>query len=429
MAKYKSKRRKKTAKKKNMAFLFFTLFTIIAILIVLLLEYIDYNKGKDSFIFDKILSMPQKSAASKKINSPQVVGFDSQLKRLLEKEKIRYEYFKDEQDKTHFKFTLSYHQYEAIISEMKKISQQVRAELHLSEMQRVNDKSLMLFSLQKGNFVTHIILVTRLEKKLNRTQESKRKENGNNTQPAATPVTEKRQVTPNKQERKKSDPGKIRVAFIIDDVGEYAIGALELKQLGIPITASILPDSPQAHQEANWIEEYHLEAMIHVPMQPRSNSNYRYHTAKTVTMESSDAEMRNLIQRAKKIVPQARGVNNHMGSLVTADPGVMERFLVILKSEGLFFIDSKTIGSTVGYDIAKSLGIKTAIRDVFLDDGPKSYEKAVGKIKELVYIAMRKGSAIAIGHPHPTTIRAIQDSVRFIKAKGVEIVFVSELLH
>jgi hypothetical protein len=164
-------------------------------------------------------------------------------------------------------------------------------------------------------------------------------------------------------------------------------------------------------------------------MQPKNSNGLKYNPRETITLQSTDSEIRSMVNKAKEVVPNAAGVNNHMGSLVTSNKKVMKRFLKILKEEGLFFFDSKTIAGTVGYGMAKSLGIKTAIRDVFLDDGEKSYPNAVSEIKRLVDKALRNGKAIAIGHPHPTTLRAIKDSIKFIREKGVKIVFLSEILE
>jgi hypothetical protein len=91
-------------------------------------------------------------------------------------------------------------------------------------------------------------------------------------------------------------------------------------------------------------------------------------------------------------------------------------------------VDSRTIGNTVGYEIAKRLGIKTAYKDVFLDH-IKGYSHSISQIRLLVEIALQKGKAIAIGHPHASTFRAIRDSIKYIRSKGIKIVYVSELLE
>lgn len=395
-------KKRKKQKKKNISLVFFILFITIAVFTVALLEYIDFKKGKESFIFEKIV--PLKKVPAK------IDDFNTRLIKLLEHDKIVFEHFKDEKGKYHFKFTIGHKKFNGLISRLEHIAGGLKGELKLVEIRRIDNKSLMLYSLKLDKEASHIILLTRIEK-----------------------VVGKAAAAAKKTEAPQKKPGKIvripRIAFIIDDVGEYDIGALELKQLAIPITASILPDSPHAHEEARWLKEYGLPAMLHIPMQPKNSNGQGYGLQQTITLDSSEEEIRELIKRAREIIPDAAGMNNHMGSLVTADRKAMKRILKIVKEEDLFFVDSKTIAGTVGYDTARNIGIKTAIRDVFLDDGEKSYEKTLNEIKRLVAQARLLGKAIAIGHPHETTLRAIKDSVEFIKASGVKIVFVSELLE
>ncbi len=384
-----------------MPLFFFVLFILIAVFTVALLEYIDFKKGKESFIFSKVIPL--------KTRPEKIKAFNTWFINLLDEDKILFEHFKDEKGRYHFKFNVSRKKFDSLISRVKKISGKLQGKLELSEIRRVDDKSLMLYSLKIEREASHILLITRVERS-----------------PAKKEEIKKTKDTPKPKKKVVRTP---KVAFVIDDVGEYEIGALELKKLNIPITASILPESRRAHEEARWTAEYNLQALIHVPMQPKNSNGLKYNPRKTITLQSTDSEIRSMVKKAKEVVPNAAGVNNHMGSLVTSNRKVMKRFLKILKEEGLFFFDSKTIAGTVGYGMAKNLGIKTAIRDVFLDDGEKSYPNAVSEIKRLVDKALRNGKAIAIGHPHPTTLRAIKDSIKFIREKGVKIVFLSELLE
>jgi polysaccharide deacetylase 2 family uncharacterized protein YibQ len=42
--------------------------------------------------------------------------------------------------------------------------------------------------------------------------------------------------------------------------------------------------------------------------------------------------------------------------------------------------------------------------------------------------AKEKGAAIAIGHPHPETLRALKEVLPRAEAEGVHLVYVSELV-
>jgi polysaccharide deacetylase 2 family uncharacterized protein YibQ len=395
-------RTRKKQKSKNTFLRFFLLFVAIALITIMLLEYIDFKKGEKTFIFTKII--PLKKTESK-INQ-----FNTQLINVLNINKIFHDYFLDEENKYHFKLDIDEARFDGLIAKIKKITGQLEGNLDLKEIQGLANKSIMLYEVKLNREVTHLLLITKLR------PAAAMKE------PKEKPI-EKPKVKP-----KAKISGPPRIAFIIDDIGAYEIGPLELKRLDIPITASVLPDSRRVREVVRWLNEYHLKALIHLPMQPTNSNGKRYDPKEVITVYSTDQQIRALIQRAKQAVPIAEGLNNHEGSLVTTNRQLMTRILKIVKEEDLFFVDSRTIGGTVAYEVARELNIKAAHKDVFLDHIP-DYSHSIAQIRTLVDFALQKGKAIAIGHPLESTLRAIHDSLDYIKKKGVKIVYVKELLE
>ena len=51
------------------------------------------------------------------------------------------------------------------------------------------------------------------------------------------------------------------------------------------------------------------------------------------------------------------------------------------------------------------------------------------QLDETEHVALRRGYALAIGHPHPTTIAALQQWLPTLKAKGFVLVPASALLR
>lgn len=238
-----------------------------------------------------------------------------------------------------------------------------------------------------------------------------------------------KKITPPPRRKPVSKP---KIAFIIDDIGNNDYGASELKKLDIPITASILPFSPYAFDEARQIYMYNIESLIHLPMQPINSHTIDYTVDQFITRQSTEADIRTLLQKARRIIPYAKGANNHQGSLITSNQQKMTTVLKILKREGLFFIDSRTTPRTIAYKTAKAMNIKTAERDIFLEDignGDTTYEYTLNQITRLIQKAKKNGKAIAIGHPYRTTFAGIRDSIDKINADGIEIVYVSSLLE
>jgi len=100
----------------------------------------------------------------------------------------------------------------------------------------------------------------------------------------------------------------------------------------------------------------------------------------------------------------------------------------VLARRGLFFVDSRTTGSTVARDAAEAAGVPSASRRVFLDD--VATDEAVGRsLDELVRRAREEGEALAIGHPHPVTLGVLERELPRLEKRGVRLVRVGELVR
>ena len=127
-------------------------------------------------------------------------------------------------------------------------------------------------------------------------------------------------------------------------------------------------------------------------------------------------------------MPGAIGVNNHMGSQLSSDRSAMTAILGEIRREGRYFLDSRTTAASVGFEVARELGIPAANRDLFLDDDPgrKAIAAAFARLLET---ARERGAAIAIAHPRPATLEVLADEIPRAVAAGFEFVPVSYLLE
>jgi polysaccharide deacetylase 2 family uncharacterized protein YibQ len=125
-------------------------------------------------------------------------------------------------------------------------------------------------------------------------------------------------------------------------------------------------------------------------------------------------------------VPGAVGVNNHMGSAFTANRTQMEAVLFHLQSRGLMFVDSRTGPATVGYRLARHMGMESVGRDVFIDhvDSPEAIAE---QLEEAERIARQKGYAVVIGHPYANTLAALDAWLPALEQAGIKLVPVSTL--
>ena len=218
-----------------------------------------------------------------------------------------------------------------------------------------------------------------------------------------------------------------RIAFIIDDIGSSISRAQAFLDLKMPMTFSILPKLQYSVLLAEEIYEQGQEIMLHQPMEP-----YRHEIDPgpgALYISNRDTEIEEIIEENISQIPQATGVNNHMGSRFTSSSDKVVEALKIIKQNDLFFVDSLTSSHSQAYKMAKRLNMRTAPRNVFLDT-PPDIRAVRRQLRHLKQYALKHGAAIGIGHPHLSTLTALYDFKREINEKGpfFDLVSVSDLL-
>jgi len=127
-------------------------------------------------------------------------------------------------------------------------------------------------------------------------------------------------------------------------------------------------------------------------------------------------------------VPSIKGVNNHMGSLLTRQNDSMRHFMQALRQRNkLYFVDSRTIGLSLAAQKARDQGLANAARDVFLDND-RDPARIRERLHEAIRLARLKGTALAIGHPYPETVEVLASELRKLDERDVELVPVSRLI-
>ncbi|RUM37053.1 MAG: hypothetical protein DSY57_04750 [Desulfobulbus sp.] len=197
-----------------------------------------------------------------------------------------------------------------------------------------------------------------------------------------------------------------RIALIIDDMGYHRQIGQRLLALDLNLTFSFLPKAPYTEKQEEQAWEKGHDVLLHLPMQAH-NPTYDPGPG-ALYLKYSPQRIRTLVAEDLKSVPHATGSNNHMGSRFTENRAAMHEVLAVLKKRGLFFIDSYTTAASTGLDEARRMGIPAARRHVFLDN-IQDKDKICRQLDRLVSLAMQKGWAIGIGHPHQATLDALAD--------------------
>ncbi len=216
-----------------------------------------------------------------------------------------------------------------------------------------------------------------------------------------------------------------RIAIVIDDLGLDR--ARTERAIGLPaaVTMSFLAYAGNLPQQTAAARKNGHELLVHVPMEPL-NARIDMGPNGLATGQPKEEVLRRLrwdLERFDGYV----GINNHMGSRFTGDAESMGWVVDELKSRGLMFMDSRTIAASLGAKTAAGAGVPYVERDVFLDDD-QSAPAVQARLNDLEETAKRKGTAVAIGHPHDATLNALITWLTTLQQKGFVLVPLTDIV-
>ncbi len=212
-----------------------------------------------------------------------------------------------------------------------------------------------------------------------------------------------------------------KLVIIIDDISHKSqLNAIDA--LPYHITASIFPPS-KLSMHSNNLAKGRKHYMVHLPMQSGSRQFNKMY--KTLFVSDSEEKMKKRVKEIRELFPNDIFINNHTGSVFTSDYKAMKRLYGLLRANGFVFVDSRTTGRSSVKKICKEYKDLYIYRDIFLDN-KQSISYIQSQLKKAVKIAKHRGYAIAIGHPHNATFRALAKSKNILK--DVEVVYIDELV-
>ena len=218
-----------------------------------------------------------------------------------------------------------------------------------------------------------------------------------------------------------------RLAILLDDAGQKLDVVPAAAALPKEIGFAILPFLPKSAESAETLYGAGHEIWLHLPMEPE---NYPANNPGpgAILMSMSTNELRAAVHAAIDNIPHAVGVNNHMGSKVTANLKTMTWIMQEIKARGMAFIDSRTTIRTVAEDAAVGLGVPVNRRHVFLDN-ERDRAAIRRQLEEAVRRCRLEGEIIAIGHVDPVTIEVLAEELPGISKRGADLVRPSALVR
>jgi polysaccharide deacetylase 2 family uncharacterized protein YibQ len=213
---------------------------------------------------------------------------------------------------------------------------------------------------------------------------------------------------------------KAYLSLIIDDLGQNLPRDRRVLALPGPVTTAIMPDTPHATEFAREAHRAGKIVILHMPMDPATGP-FAWHP------ELPIEELEKRLNAAFKMVPYTSGINNHMGSRMTAQPAAMAWLMADLQRRHKFFVDSRTSAQTVAAAQAQKIGLASVSRDVFLDD-ERTEAAILTQLQTAISLAHKQGSAVMIGHPYPQTLAVLERELPKLKAQGVEWIDIRQMI-
>ena len=215
-------------------------------------------------------------------------------------------------------------------------------------------------------------------------------------------------------------PHKAYLSLIIDDLGQNLPRDRRVLALPGPVPAAIMPDTPHATEFAREAHRAGKIVILHMPMDPATGP-FAWHP------ELPIEELRKRLDAAFKAVPYTAGINNHMGSRMTAQQPAMAWLMAELQRRHKLFVDSRTSAQTVAAAEAQKIGLASVSRDVFLDD--ERNEAAIyNQLQSAISLARKQGSAVMIGHPFPQTLAVLERELPKLKTQGIDWINIRQMI-
>lgn len=215
------------------------------------------------------------------------------------------------------------------------------------------------------------------------------------------------------------------IAVVIDDLGVDRKRSERVTTLPAPLTLAWMTYADNLRPITQAARQRGHELMVHVPMQPQSESYDPGPDVLEVGLPTE--ELRRRLRWGLSRSDGFVGINNHMGSRFTADRAGMNVVMDEIRARGLLFLDSVTTQKSVAPDLARQYGVPFAARHVFLDN-EMTVSAVRGQLAKTEAYARKYGAAIAIGHPHDGTIEALAGWLPGLEAKGFVLVPVTTIV-
>lgn len=223
--------------------------------------------------------------------------------------------------------------------------------------------------------------------------------------------------------------GRARLAFVIDDGGQQLDTLRAYLDIPMPLAVAVMPGLPLTKESAAMVVAAGKELMLHQPMQ--SVKLDLWPGPGFIGPDMGLEEIKALVTaNLEELGIGVRGMNNHEGSLITADKERIGAVLDAALDYGVFFMDSRTTSGTKAPEAARERGMRILERDIFVDN-VLDRDAMFAQVYEGLELANKNGKAIMIGHVDKSAgilPELLADLYPALEAAGYEVVCPSQLM-
>lgn len=215
-----------------------------------------------------------------------------------------------------------------------------------------------------------------------------------------------------------------KLAFVFDDGGHNMQQLEKCISLPFPVTVAVLPRLAHSVQVAESVRKSGNEVILHQPMQ---SVNMKVNPGDgAITPDMDEEKIRSTVLANIYEIWPVSGMNNHEGSLITADAEKIATVMQICSQQEIYFLDSRTNSDSKVRYVSSVMGYPYYERNVFLDN-TKDRKEILSEIEKGVEFANKNGAAIMIGHVWSAEILPgiLLEVYPLLKAKGYEFTTVS----
>lgn len=186
-----------------------------------------------------------------------------------------------------------------------------------------------------------------------------------------------------------------KLVFIFDDGGHNMQQLEKCVTLPFPVTVAVLPRLSHSVQAAERVRKSGNEVILHQPMQ---SLNLNVNPGEgAITPDMDEEKIRSTVLSNIYEIWPITGINNHEGSLITADAEKIATVMQICSQQEIYFLDSRTNSESKVRYVSSVMGYPYYERNIFLDN-TKNRKDILSEIEKGVEFANRNGVAIMIGH-------------------------------